>query len=82
MFASVLISFYFLLTQFPLSVSCNLVLSVSSGLRKIQLLDFAYKLTDWPLRGMQNVDRIKSDRTSNETNREKILQVATSVDLN
>ena len=82
MFASVLISFYFLLTQFALSVSCNLVLSVSLGLRKIQLLDFAYKLTDWPLRGMQNVDRIKSDRTSNETNREKILQVATSVDLN
>ena len=27
-------------------------------------------LTDWPLRGMQNVDRIKSDRTSNETDRE------------
>ena len=27
-------------------------------------------LTDWPLRGMQNVDRIKSDRTSNETGRE------------
>ena len=27
-------------------------------------------LTDRPLRRMQNVDRIKSDRTSNETDRE------------
>ena len=44
MFASVLISFYFLLTQFPLSISRNLVLSVSLGLRKPQLFDLAYKL--------------------------------------
>ena len=28
------------------------------------------KLTDWPLCGMQNVDGIKSDRTSNETDTE------------
>ena len=46
MFASVLISFCFLLTQFPLSISSNLILSVSSGLRKIELLDLAYKLSD------------------------------------
>ena len=71
MFASVLISFYFLLTRFPHSISSNLILSVSLELRRIQLFDLACKLTDWPLRGMQNVDRIKSDRASNETDREK-----------
>ena len=61
MFASVLISFCYFLTQFPLSISSNLILSVSLGLRKIQLFDLAYKLTDWPLLGMQqNVERIKS----------------------
>ena len=75
MLASVLISFYFLLTQFPLSISCNLIISVLLGLHKIQLFDSAYKLTDWPLHRMQNVDRIKSDRTSNKTEREKKINL-------
>ena len=78
MLASMLISFYFLLTQFPL----NLILSVSLGLRKTGLFDLTYKLTDWPLRRIQNIDRIKSDRTSNETDREKKNSVVTSVNLN
>ena len=43
------------------------------GLGKIQLFDLAYKLTDWPLRGMQNVDRIESNRTSNETDGAKSI---------
>ena len=60
-------SFCFLLNQFPLSISCNLILSVSLGSCKIQLFDLAYKLVDWSLRRMQNVGRIESDRTSNET---------------
>ena len=71
MFASVLIWFDFLLTEFPLSISRNLILSVSLGLREIQLFDLAYKMTDWPLRRMQNVERRKYDRTSNETDREQ-----------
>ena len=78
MLASMLISFYFLLTQFPL----NLILSVSLGLRKTGLFDLTNKLTDWPLRRIQNIDRIKSDRTSNETDREKKNSVVTSVNLN
>ena len=36
----------FLLTQFPPSISRNLILSVALGLPKIQLFDLAYKLTD------------------------------------
>ena len=39
-------SFVFLLTQSSLSISRNLILSVSLGLGKIQLVDVAYKLTD------------------------------------
>ena len=39
-------SFVFLLTQSSLSISRNLILSVSLGLGKIQLFDLAYKLTD------------------------------------
>ena len=35
------------------------------------ILVLAKWLTDWPLRGMQNVDRMKSDKISNETDREK-----------
>ena len=46
MFASVFISFYFLLAQFSLSISSNLIFSLSMGLRKIQFFDLAYKLTD------------------------------------
>ena len=61
----------FLLTQFPLGICGNLILSVSLELRKVQLFDLAYKLTNWPLREMQNVDRIESDRTSNETDEAK-----------
>ena len=42
--------------------------SVSLGLRKIQLFNLAYRLADWPpLREMQDIDRIESDRVSNET---------------
>ena len=65
----------FILTPFDVCfiISRNLILSVSLGLRKIHLFDLAYKLTDWPLREMQNVERIKSDRTSNETDRGKIF---------
>ena len=37
-------SFYLLLNQFALSISHNLVFSVSLGLHKIQLFDLAYKL--------------------------------------
>ena len=55
-------SFCFLLNQFPLSISRNLIFSVSLGLRKIQLFDCSR---------MQNVDRIESDRTSNETDGSK-----------
>ena len=40
-FCADLFSCYFLLTQFPLSISRNLILSVSLGLRKIQLFDLA-----------------------------------------
>ena len=39
-------SFYFLLTQFPLSISRNLILSVSFELRKVQLFHLAYRLAN------------------------------------
>ena len=64
MIASVLIHFVSCVNQFPVSISRNLIYSVSLGLRKIQLFDLAYRLADRPLRGMQDVDRIESDRTS------------------
>ena len=67
MIASVFINFVSCVTQFPVSISRNLIVSVSLGLRKIQLFHLAYRLTDWPVRGMQDADRIKPDRMSNET---------------
>ena len=67
MIASVLIHLLSCVNQFRLSISRNLIFSVSLGLRKIQSFDLAYRLADRPLRGMQDVDRIGSDRTSNET---------------
>ena len=39
-------SFCFLLNQFPLSTSRNLIFSASLALHKIQLFDLAYKLAD------------------------------------
>ena len=74
MIASVLIHFVSCISQFPLSISRNLIFSVPLGLRKIHLFDWACRLTDWPLRGMQDVDRIEeSDKTSNETDGAKIV---------
>ena len=66
MIASVLIHFVSGVNQFLVSISRNLIFSVSLGLRKIQLSDLAYRLADLPLRGMLDVDRVGSDRTSNE----------------
>ena len=66
MIACVLIHFVSCVNQFLVSISRNLIFSVSLGLRKIQLLDLAYRLADLPLRGMQDADRVASDRTSNE----------------
>ena len=66
MIASVLIHFVSCVNQFLVSISRNLIFSVSLGLRKIQLSDLAYRLADLPLRGMLDVDRVGSDRTSNE----------------
>ena len=39
----------------------------------MKLFDLAYKLTDRLLRGVQSTDRVKPDRKSNETDREKIF---------
>ena len=57
-------SFCFLI-QFPVSVSRDLIFSVSLGLRIIPLFDLAYRLAHRALRGMQDADRIESDGTSN-----------------
>ena len=46
MIAPVLIHFVSCVNQFPLSISRNLVFSVSLGLHKIQLFDLAYRLAD------------------------------------
>ena len=62
MIASVLIHFVSCFNQFPVSISGNLIFSISLGLRKAQLFDLAYRL-----RKKQDVDRIVSDRSSNET---------------
>ena len=59
-------SFCFLRQPISSQYFPQFVFSVSLGLRKIQLLDLGYRLADLPLRGMQDVDRVGSDRTSNE----------------
>ena len=73
MIAFVLVHFISRVNQFPLSISRNLIFSVPLGLHKIQLFDLAYRPTDWPLRGIQDVDRIESNKTNNETDGAKIF---------
>ena len=46
MIVSVSIHFVSCVNQFPISISRNLMFPVSLGLRKIQLFDLAYKLTN------------------------------------
>ena len=67
MIASVLIHFVSCVNQFSASISHNLIFSVTLGLSKIQLSDLPYGLAEWPLGEMQDVERVESDRTSNET---------------
>ena len=73
MIVSVLIHFVSCVNQFPLSISHNLISSVQLGLHKIKLFDLAYRLADWPLRGMQDVGRIEYDKTSNKTDGTKMF---------
>ena len=68
MTASVLIHLISCVNQFPASVTRNLMFSVSLGFRKIKLSDLPYRLVVvWPLFGMQDAGRIKSDKTWLET---------------
>ena len=46
MIASVLIHFVSCVNQFPVSISRNLIISVSLGLRKNQSFDLVYRLVD------------------------------------
>ena len=65
MIAYVLIDFVSCVNQFPASISCNLIFSVSLGLRKIQLFDLADSA--WNV----GCNRIESDRTTNDTDEAK-----------
>ena len=56
--------FFKFVNHFSASVSRDLIFSVSLGLRKIQLLELPYRLAEGTLRGMQNEDKIESNRLS------------------
>ena len=64
MIAFVLIHFVSCVNQFPVSVSCHFIFSVSLGLRKIQLLELAYRQDNGTLRQMQDEDRVEFDGLS------------------
>ena len=82
MIVSVLSILFFCVNQFPVSISHNLIFSVSLKLPKIQLFDLVYRLSDWALRRMQDADRVESDGTSNETDGTKNILIAAFVDFN